>query len=162
MTVPPPGSPPPAAPPPTDVSAQGPTPDGARRSLAALRTEVGKAVVGQDAAVTGLLIALLGGILVWRSLRRAHAVGWTARNNVDTVLVPASRFALAASMFFVYSLLLVGRGLPFWLGTGLFVTAFVWVFRRADRASGAGAGPLTVTDSGSRSRIARARVSAQN
>ena len=36
-----------------------PTPDSARRSLAALRTEVGKAVVGQDAAVTGLLIALL-------------------------------------------------------------------------------------------------------
>ncbi len=36
-----------------------PTPDGARRALAALRTEVGKAVVGQDAAVTGLLIALL-------------------------------------------------------------------------------------------------------
>ena len=90
--------------------------------------------------VIGLLIALLGGILVWRSLRRAHAVGWTARNTVDTVLVPASRFALAASMFFVYSLLLVGRGLPFWLGTGLFVTAFVLVFRRADRASGAGAG----------------------
>ncbi|WP_084038280.1 MoxR family ATPase [Demequina sp. NBRC 110053] len=31
----------------------------ARRSLAALRTEVGKAVVGQDAIVTGLVIALL-------------------------------------------------------------------------------------------------------
>jgi len=30
-----------------------------RRSLGALRTEVGKAVVGQDAAVTGLVIALL-------------------------------------------------------------------------------------------------------
>ncbi len=59
MTVPPPGSPPPAATSPANVSAQGPTPDGARQSLAALRTEVGKAVVGQDAAVTGLLIALL-------------------------------------------------------------------------------------------------------
>ncbi|MCU1432585.1 MAG: MoxR family ATPase, partial [Actinotalea sp.] len=30
-----------------------------RRGLAALRAEVGKAVVGQDAAVTGLVIALL-------------------------------------------------------------------------------------------------------
>jgi MoxR-like ATPase len=49
------GSPSPGAAPPTSP----PTPDGARRSLAALRTEVGKAVVGQDAAVTGLLIALL-------------------------------------------------------------------------------------------------------
>ncbi|NTW41448.1 MAG: MoxR family ATPase [Cellulomonadaceae bacterium] len=33
--------------------------DDLRQGLAALRTEVGKAVVGQDAAVTGLLIALL-------------------------------------------------------------------------------------------------------
>ncbi|MEO8508947.1 MAG: tripartite tricarboxylate transporter TctB family protein [Betaproteobacteria bacterium] len=90
--------------------------------------------------VIGLLIAMLGGILVWRSVRRAHAIGWAARNAVDTVLVPASRFALAAAMFFVYSLLLVGRGLPFWLGTGLFVTVFIFVFRRADQASGAGAG----------------------
>jgi MoxR-like ATPase len=43
-------SPAPAAP----VSA-----DAARESLAALRTEVAKAVVGQDAAVTGLVVALL-------------------------------------------------------------------------------------------------------
>ncbi len=33
--------------------------DGARRALVALRAEVAKAVVGQDAAVTGLVIALL-------------------------------------------------------------------------------------------------------
>jgi MoxR-like ATPase len=33
--------------------------DGAREALGALRREVGKAVVGQDAAVTGLVIALL-------------------------------------------------------------------------------------------------------
>jgi MoxR-like ATPase len=38
-----------------------PTPDpgGARERLAAVRAEVGKAVVGQDAAVSGLLVALL-------------------------------------------------------------------------------------------------------
>ncbi|MGQ4515804.1 AAA family ATPase [Streptomyces sp. DW26H14] len=34
-------------------------PDRARASLEALRTEIGKAVVGQDAAVTGLVVALL-------------------------------------------------------------------------------------------------------
>ena len=34
-------------------------------------------------------------------------------------------------MFFVYALLLVGRGLPFWLGTALFVTAFVFLFQYA-------------------------------
>ena len=36
-------------------------------------------------------------------------------------------------MFFVYALLLVGRGLPFWLGTALFVTAFVFLFQHAQR-----------------------------
>jgi MoxR-like ATPase len=35
------------------------SPDAARESLIALRAEVGKAVVGQDAAVTGLVVALL-------------------------------------------------------------------------------------------------------
>jgi len=36
-----------------------PEPDAARTALVALRREVGKAVIGQDAAVTGLVIALL-------------------------------------------------------------------------------------------------------
>jgi MoxR-like ATPase len=42
-----------------DVSLQGTEP--ARERLAAVRAEVGKAVVGQDAAVSGLLVALLCG-----------------------------------------------------------------------------------------------------
>ena len=49
-------------------SRTGPLPDGpaaaggdARERLAAVRTEVAKAVVGQDAAVSGLLVALLCG-----------------------------------------------------------------------------------------------------
>ena len=37
------------------------------------------------------------------------------------------------AMFLTYALLLVGHGLPFWLGTGAFVTLFVFAFRRADR-----------------------------
>ncbi|MCW2725717.1 MAG: ATPase associated with various cellular 3 [Frankiales bacterium] len=36
-----------------------PSPDEAREALAALRSEVGKAVIGQDATITGLVIALL-------------------------------------------------------------------------------------------------------
>jgi MoxR-like ATPase len=40
--------------PPADASV-----DTMRRALAQVRTEVGKAVVGQDGAVTGLIIALL-------------------------------------------------------------------------------------------------------
>ena len=51
----------------------------------------------------------------------------------DTDYAPIRSFALAAAMFFVYALLLVGRGLPFWLGTALFVTAFVFLFQHAQR-----------------------------
>lgn len=86
--------------------------------------------------VVGLMIALLGGVLAWRSLRRARAAGWDAADVDDATLVPTARFALATAMFFAYALLLVGRGLPFWFGTALFVAAFVFVFRRADRMSG--------------------------
>ncbi|MGN8129467.1 AAA family ATPase [Paenarthrobacter sp. 22069] len=41
------------------VDPKGPLDDGARQALLAVRREVAKAVVGQDATVTGLLIALL-------------------------------------------------------------------------------------------------------
>ena len=61
-----------------------------------------------------------------RSWRRAQRIGWDAADADDTDYAPLSSFALAAAMFFVYALLLVGRGLPFWLGTALFVTAFVF------------------------------------
>ncbi|MFO1413213.1 MAG: tripartite tricarboxylate transporter TctB family protein [Burkholderiales bacterium] len=88
--------------------------------------------------IIGLLLALLGGVLAWRSLDRARESGWDAVEPDDTVLHSPRRFALAAGMFFVYALLLVGRGLPFWLGTALFVGAFVYVFRRADRLAGDG------------------------
>jgi hypothetical protein len=43
---------------------------------------------------------------------------------------------LAAAMFFIYALLLVGRGLPFWLGTAIFVTAFVFLFQYSRRKAG--------------------------
>jgi hypothetical protein len=86
--------------------------------------------------IVGLLIALLGGVLAWRSARRAARAGWEAAQADDASYAPPSRFALAAAMFFAYALLLVGHGLPFWLGTALFVTTYVFVFRRADRLAG--------------------------
>ena len=90
--------------------------------------------------VIGLLLAALGGALALRSVRRAREVGWNAAEVDDTELQSPGRFALAAGMFFTYALLLVGRGLPFWLGTALFVSTFVYTFRRADRMAGGGAG----------------------
>ena len=83
--------------------------------------------------IVGVLLALLGGLLALRSWRRAQHVGWDAALADDTDYAPLSGFALATAMFFVYGLLLVGRGLPFWLGTTLFVTIFVFVFQYIER-----------------------------
>lgn len=83
--------------------------------------------------IVGTLLAVLGGLLMLRSWRRARRTGWDAAEADATDYVPLPSFALAAGMFFVYALLLVGRGLPFWLGTALFVTAFVFLFQHAQR-----------------------------
>jgi len=83
--------------------------------------------------LVGAALALLGGALVLRSWQRARRIGWDAAAPDDTDYVPWSSFALAVGMFFVYALLLVGRGLPFWLGTALFVTAFVFLFQYVQR-----------------------------
>jgi len=78
--------------------------------------------------IVALVLAALAAALAFRAFRRARALGWHAALADDTALVATKRFALATALFFVYALLLVGRGLPFWLGTGLFVTAFVLIF----------------------------------
>jgi putative tricarboxylic transport membrane protein len=79
--------------------------------------------------IVGTLLATLGGALVLRSWLRARRLGWDAAADDDTDYAARSSFALAAGMFFVYALLLVGRGLPFWLATALFVTTFVFLFQ---------------------------------
>jgi hypothetical protein len=84
-------------------------------------------------AIVGALLAALGGVLVLRSWRRAQRIGWDVSQPDDTDYATLSSFALAAGMFFVYAILLVGRGLPFWLVTAVFVTAFVFLFQHAQR-----------------------------
>jgi hypothetical protein len=90
--------------------------------------------------IIGLLIALLGGFLACRSLKRARESSWHAVEPDDAEYARTSQFWLATAMFFAYAILLVGHGLPFWLGTALFVFAYVFVFRRADRMAGARSG----------------------
>jgi putative tricarboxylic transport membrane protein len=85
--------------------------------------------------IVGAALAVLGGALIWRSWRRARAIGWDAAAPDETDYAPRSGFALAAGLFFIYALLLVGRGLPFWLATALFVTTFVFLFQYAERRS---------------------------
>ena len=77
----------------------------------------------------GLCIVALALVLAARSHRRARALGWMAADRDDTPLVPTPRFSLAVALFFVYGLALVGRGLPFWLGTTVFVAVYVFLLR---------------------------------
>ncbi|MEZ5117144.1 MAG: MoxR family ATPase [Candidatus Nanopelagicales bacterium] len=78
--APPPAAPPPAAAPPADPGTGDP-----RAALHAVRTEVAKAVVGQDAAVTGLVIALLC---------RGHVLLEGVPGTAKTLLVRAMAAAL--------------------------------------------------------------------
>jgi len=87
--------------------------------------------------IVGAILAALGGMLMLRSWRRAQHIGWYTAETDDTDYAPLSSFTLAAAMFFVYALLLVGRGLPFWFGTALFVTVFVFVFQYTGRKAAA-------------------------
>ena len=85
--------------------------------------------------IVGVLLALLGVVLALRSWLRARHAGWNAGEADDTVYAPLASFALAAAMFFVYALVLVGHGLPFWLGTALFVAVYVFVFQFPARSA---------------------------
>ena len=78
--------------------------------------------------IVGLVLGALALGLLVRSWRRAAAIGWDAAETNDTPLVPTPRFAAAASLFFLYAIGLVGRGLPFWLGTAAFVAFYVYAF----------------------------------
>ena len=78
--------------------------------------------------IVGLSLAALAVALAVRSWRRARTIGWQAATRDDTPRATTPRFLLAAALFFVYALALVGRGLPFWLGTAIFVTAYVLIF----------------------------------
>ena len=74
----------------------------------------------------GTAVLLLGVLLMLRSIRRGALRPLAA--------APAregwGRMALVFAAMLGYSLLLVGHGLPFWLVTAVFVTAFIFFFDR--------------------------------
>jgi hypothetical protein len=79
--------------------------------------------------VLGGMIALLGAILLVRSLRRGAVATfgepWSLSAEGRTTLWRAT---IATALSLVYTLLLVGRGLPFWAVTVAFVFTFMLVF----------------------------------
>lgn len=91
--------------------------------------------------VLGTVLVVCGAILAIRSLRRrAWHVGREERRTPDRA--GWKRFALALALCVVYAVGMVGRGVPFWLATVLFVFAFTvlfeWPARRAAGTFGRG------------------------
>jgi hypothetical protein len=90
-------------------------------------------------ALLGAAIALMGVILLARSVR---AGGLSAASPAAAGHTNFLRLYLALALCLAYAAGLVGRGLPFWLATFLFVfitiLAFQWSERRARREVGKG------------------------
>ncbi len=84
--------------------------------------------------ILGALIAFLGGVLLLRSVRR----GATATFSERWLPTPEgrsalARTALATALSLVYTLVLVGHGLRFWLVTVVFVFVFMLLFYLPER-----------------------------
>jgi hypothetical protein len=75
--------------------------------------------------ILGAAVLLLGLMLVARAIRRG-ALAPAGRHDTSDW----GRMGLVITAMLGYSLLMVGHGLPFWLATGVFVTAFIFFFDR--------------------------------
>lgn len=79
--------------------------------------------------ILGGVIALLGIALLIRSVRHGAAATlsqpWLPSSDGHAAL---TRTALAIALTLVYTLVLVGRGAPFWLVTAAFVFVFLLLF----------------------------------
>lgn len=85
--------------------------------------------------VPGLLggaVLVLGIMLAVRAARRGALAPAGRQDTSDW-----GRMGIVLASMLAYSVLLVGHGLPFWLVTGVFVTAFILFFDR-DRQTGLG------------------------
>jgi len=84
--------------------------------------------------ILGALIAFLGGVLLLRSVRRGamatFSERWLPTPEGRSTL---ARTALATALSLVYTLVLVGHGLRFWLVTVVFVFVFMLLFYLPER-----------------------------
>ena len=84
-------------------------------------------VPGLVPGLLGAAVVLLGILLAVRAIRG----GALAPRPAAPPAVGRGRMGMVLLAMLAYPLVLVGRGLPFWLVTGVFVTAFIFFFDRA-------------------------------
>lgn len=94
-------------------------------------------IPGLVPGILGAVILLLGVLLAARALSQG-----ALRPLVPEPAAPgAARMALVFAALLLYALVLVGHGLPFWLATFAFVSAFILIFdRERQTALGRGTG----------------------
>lgn len=85
-------------------------------------------VPGLVPGLLGLALLGLGLALALRALRQGVRTADAARPAAPAQPGARVRMLLVLGAMLVYPLVLVGHGLPFWLATLLFVSAFVYLF----------------------------------
>ncbi len=81
----------------------------------------------------GIAMILLGGLLSLRSWGRGGRLGGGPR--FATSGESARRLALVIGLIVAYTVVLLGRGLPFWVGAALFVTTSILFLQAPQRAA---------------------------
>jgi ABC-type cobalamin transport system permease subunit len=83
-------------------------------------------VPGLVPGLLGTAVFLLGSALALRAIKRGALLPTGPRQASEGI----GRMGLVFAAMLLYSLVLVGHGLPFWLATGAFVAAFIFFFDR--------------------------------
>jgi hypothetical protein len=90
-------------------------------------------VPGLLPALLGIVTILLGTLMALRSWRRGgHLMG---APRLATSGVAWRRLALVIGLIVAYTVVLLGRGLPFWLGATIYVTASIILLQAPQRAA---------------------------
>jgi hypothetical protein len=90
-------------------------------------------VPGLLPGLLGIVMLLLGGLLALRSGRRGGRLLRGPRFALGGA--SARRLALVVGLIVAYSVVLLGRGLPFWLGAAIYVSASIVLLQAPQRAA---------------------------
>ncbi len=84
-------------------------------------------------ALLGIVTILLGGLMFLRSWRRGGRFAGGPR--MATSALAMRRLALVIGLIVAYAVVLLGRGLPFWLGAAIYVASSIILLQAPQRAA---------------------------
>ena len=90
-------------------------------------------VPGLLPALLGIVTMLLGGLMFLRSWRRGGRFARGPRVAMSGLAL--RRLGLVVGLIVAYTVVLLGRGLPFWLGATIYVTASIVLLQAPQRAA---------------------------